>query len=465
MNKENILSELLYSLKDGILKNWYPLVIDEESGGYFSNIGYDWKVLPEQDKMIVTQARHVWTLSKVTPFLGEKIFREYAYHGYRFLKNKMWDNEYDGFYQMRNRAGGMSEYNGYFAEKRMYGNAYGIFALAALYGLTGDNEVLNFAKEAFGWLENNSADKKDNGYFQFLTRKGIPYNKSSEYKTKASDAVEVGYKDQNSSIHLLEAYTELYNVWKSPELYERLKNILFLIRDVITTEKGYLNLFFDDKWNPVSFRNAPEEIRKKNYGLDHVSFGHDYETAFLMLEASHALGLKNDITTLKKAKKMIDHAIENGWDNSNGGFFDEGYYFEENGKSRERDKCEIIKETKVWWAQAEGLNALLLFSKIFPGEKKYYELFLQLWDYIKKYLIDHENGDWYWGSLEKEPFYIAEPKGTIWKGTYHTGRALMNCIKMLADENFELMKTNDEFKKGKGHFDEFIKHWQKVAGI
>ena len=114
MNKENILSELLYSLKDGILKNWYPLILDEESGGYFSNIGYDWKVLPEQDKMIVTQARHVWTLSKVTPFLDEKIFRDYAYHGYRFLKSKMWDNEYGGFYQMRNRAGEMSEYDGYF---------------------------------------------------------------------------------------------------------------------------------------------------------------------------------------------------------------------------------------------------------------------------------------------------------------------------------------------------------------
>jgi mannobiose 2-epimerase len=32
----------------------------------------------------------------------------------------------------------------------------------------------------------------------------------------------------------------------------------------------------------------PQEIREKNYGLDHVSFGHDYETAFLMLEASIA---------------------------------------------------------------------------------------------------------------------------------------------------------------------------------
>lgn len=458
MTNKNIIDELLSSLKDGILKRWYPLVLDKEYGGFFSNISYDWKVHPQQEKMIVTQARHVWSLSKASSFLNEEIFKEQAYHGYEFLKSKMWDDEFGGFYQMRSREGRMSDSEGYFDEKRMYGNAYGIFALAALYELTKDEEVLVFCKDVFKWVEDKFADKKDNGYFQFLTRHGIPFNKNSKYKTKASDAVEVGYKDQNSSIHLLEAYTELFNVWKSPELYERLKNILFLIRDVIATEKGYLNLFFDNKWNPVSFRDVPEKIRKKNYRLDHVSFGHDYETAFLMLEASHALGLKDDITTLKKAKQMIDHAIENGWDRSSAGFFDEGYYFKKDGK------CEIIKDTKVWWAQAEGLNALFLFSKIFPGEKRYYELFLQLWDYVKEYLLDSEYGDWFYGSLEKEPFYKTKPKGTIWKGTYHTSRALMNCVKMLADEDFELMKTNKEFKKQKNNFDEFVEYWRMVGG-
>jgi mannobiose 2-epimerase len=451
-----ILSELLFNLEDNGLKKWYPLAVDKEFGGFFSNISYDWKILPRQEKMIVTQARHIWTASKAAAFLDNEFYKDIAYCGYRFLRKKMWDEEYGGFYQMRSREGELSDCNGYFDEKRVYGNAFAIYGLAALYELTRDDEILQFAKEVFKWIEKHSADKKHNGYFQFLTREGIPFDKESEYKTKASDAAEVGYKDQNSSIHLLEAYTELYNVWKSPELYDRLKNILSLIRDTIVTKKGYLNLFFDYKWNPISFRDAPEDIRKKNYGLEHVSFGHDYETAFLMLEASHILGLKNDTATLTTAKKMIDHAIEFGWDKENGGFFDEGYYFIEEGQ------CEIIKDTKVWWAQAEGLNALLLFSKIFPEEKRYYELFLQQWEYIKKYLIDDKYGDWYWGSLEKEPFYKTEPKGNIWKGTYHTGRALMNCIKMLANEKFPLMKTNEGFRKEKNSFDELIGHWKAL---
>jgi mannobiose 2-epimerase len=457
MTKKNIAKELLINLAEVLLNKWYPLSVDKEYGGFYSNLAFDWNIMPEQDKMIVTQARHIWCLSKAASFLDNEYYKETAYHGFRFLKDALWDEQYGGFFQIRSREGGFSDFNGFMDEKRTYGNAFGVYGLAALHKLTGADEVLALACEAFNWIESHSFDPEYNGYFQFLTREGNPFGKNSNYQTKAVDAVEAGYKDQNSSIHLLEAYTELYNTWKSPAVCEKLNNLLILIRDKMVTEKGYLTLFFDRQLNPVSFREASAEVREKNFGLDHVSFGHDYETAFLMLEASHLLGIRNDVKTLSVAKKMIDHAIDNGWDKINGGFFDEGYYF------RDSTSCEIIKDTKVWWAQAEGLNALLLFSRIFPDEKKYYELFEKMWDYIKFYLVDKEFGDWYWGSLEKEPFYRTEPKGSIWKCTYHNGRALMNCIKMLADENFSLYKTNKKFRKEKKQFDEFINHWKSAA--
>lgn len=460
MNKktesQNIVNELLNNLQIGIIPKWYPLCVDKIYGGYYSNLSYNFEIMPDQDKMIVSQARHIWAASKFAAFFGKEKFKDIANHGFYFLKNKMWDERFGGFYQMRNHAGEVSDYHGFYDEKRTYGNAFAIYGLAALFELTRDEKVLELAKKCFKWIENNAADKVQNGYFQFLTQEGKVFDKKSTHKTKALDSNEVGYKDQNSSIHLLEAYTELYNVWKSTELEARLKNILFLIRDVQTTKDGYLNLFFETDWKSVSFRNASEEIRENNYGLDHVSFGHNYETAFLMLEASYALRIENDIKTLTIAKRMLDHAIENGWDKNTAGFFDEGYYFEENGK------CKIIKDTKVWWAQAEGLNALLLFSKIFPNEKKYYKLFFKQWEYIKKYLIDSQNGDWYWGSLEKEPFYVYEPKSTIWKCTYHTGRALMNCIKMLDDGTLSISKSKG-FIKEKENFNKFISHW-KILG-
>lgn len=460
MNKKtdsnSLVNELLNNLEFGIIPKWYPIVVDKIYGGYYSNLSSIFQIMPDQDKMIVSQARHIWASSKFATFFEKDFFTDIAKHGFEFLKDKMWDEKFGGFYQMRNREGNLSEYHGFFDEKRTYGNAFAIYGLASLYELTKDESVLDFIKKSFFWIEEKAADKNLNGYFQFLTREGNVFDKNSVHKTKASDSNEVGYKDQNSSIHLLEAYTELYNVWKSSEVESRLKNILFLIRDVQTTKDGYLNLFFEYDWKPVSFRNASEEVRENNFGLDHVSFGHNYETAFLMLEASYALGIENDTKTLTVAKRMLDHAIENGWDKNTAGFFDEGYYFEEN------DKCKIIKDTKVWWAQAEGLNALLLFSKIFPKEKKYYKLFLKQWEYIKKYLIDSKNGDWYWGSLEKEPFYVNEPKSTIWKCTYHTGRALMNCIKMLDDGTLTI-SNQKRFLKEKEHFNNFISHWKNLA--
>lgn len=448
--ERSLRSELEQALLDGILRRWYPLVVDREYGGYYTNIRSDWTLPPEQEKMIVTQARHLWTTSKMAAFTDTPaLYEPIARHGYEFLRDVMWDETYGGFYQIRNRQGLASEVNGWRDEKRAYGNAFAIYALAAFYAQTRDPEVLEFAKQAFVWIEDHAFDPRWKGYFEFITREGEPFDRSSTYKTIASDGNELGFKDQNSSIHLLEAYTELYNVWKDERLREQLHGLLILIRDTMVAEIGYLRLFFHPDLSPVSFRDAPDAVREENFGLDHVSFGHDYETAFLMLEASYALGLENDTRTLAVARKMLDHALANGWEQGVGGFVDGGYYFK--GKNR----CSIVKDTKNWWAQAEGLNALLMFSRIYP-KGDYYESFLQQWEYIKRYILDHEKGDWYEGGIDKEPGFKNGPRSHIWKCTYHTCRTLMNCIALLSDAA--------EVRPGVAHkrieMDEFINHWK-----
>jgi mannobiose 2-epimerase len=202
--------------------------------------------------------------------------------------------------------------------------------------------------------------------------------------------------------------------------------MLFLIRDKIVTPKGYLTLFFKPDWTPVSYRDSSRAVLLNHRGLDHVSFGHDVETAYLMLEASHLLGLKNDTATARIAKKMVDHALNNGWDNAVGGFYDEGYYF------KDKPGITIIADTKNWWAQAEGLNTLLMMSDLYPNSpQKYEEHFYKLWDYVQTYLIDHQHGDWYQGGIDKQPNYKLALKGQIWKGTYHNLRSFINCTNRL----------------------------------
>jgi mannobiose 2-epimerase len=450
-----ILDELKKALLDGILRRWYPLVVDRECGGYFTNVTCDWTLPPAQEKMIVTQARHIWTASKVAEFTDESgLYLPIARHGYEFLRDVMWDAEYGGFYQTRGRCGGMSECKGWRDEKRAYGNAFALYGLAALYGQTKDPGVLDLAVRSFHWIEEHAYDPRYGGYFEFLTREGEPFDRESSYKTIADDGNELGFKDQNSSIHLLEAYTELYRVWKDLLLGQRLAELLELIRDTMVHERGYLQLFFQPDWTPVSFKDSPEDVRRANYGLDHVSFGHDYETAFLMLEASHALGLENDTKTLLVARKMLDHALANGWERGVGGFFDGGYYFNGNGR------CTIIYETKNWWAQAEALNALLLFSRICP-ESAYRSYFLKQWEYVKKFIIDHERGDWFEGGLDREPQFRTGPRSHIWKCTYHTSRALMNCIALLS---YARPPGSDEgIDSARKEITEFVGHWNGTA--
>jgi mannobiose 2-epimerase len=409
------------SIQTELLNKWYPQCVDSIYGGFLSTFTYDFKPTGPQDKFIVTQARHTWSTAKASELYPAKpYYLQCSKIGFQFLRDVMWDKTYGGFYNLVDRKG--NDKSNPLAPKEAYGNAFAIYALSAYYKASRDTSALNLVKKAFLWMEAHSHDPVYKGYYQHLQRDGTPVMRDASIPSTS----DIGYKDQNSSIHILEALTELYHVWPDPLVRERLQEMLYLIRDKLVTKKGYLILFFQPDWTPVSFRDSSEASILKHKSLDHVSFGHDIETTYLMLGASHALGLKNDTLTKIIGKRMLDHALKNGWDNKIGGFYDEGYYF------KGRDSITIIFDSKNWWAQAEGLNTLLLMADSYPNDSMhYYDKFKQQWNYIQTYLIDHVNGEWYEEGLDKEPQRKTALKGHIWKASYHNFRALSNCVKRL----------------------------------
>ena len=415
--KELLVDQMEQHLKNEVLDNWYPLAMDTVDGGFLSNFSYDFKPGEKQEKMIVTQSRHIWTNAKAAQkYPDVEHYKTGAKHGFEFLRDKMWDTKNGGFYQLVDKRG--SQIGD--PMKTAYGNAFAIFGLAAYYGESGDESALDLAKETFNWLEEHAHDSVHLGYFQHLDPEGNPIQREATTPSTS----DLGYKDQNSSIHLLEAFTELYQVWPDPLIRKRLEEMLLLIRDNIVTPQGYLTLFLYPDWKPVTFKDSTEAAIMAHHALDHVSFGHDVETGFLMIEASEVLGWENDTVTHQIAKKMVDHALENGWDKNVGGFYDEGYYF--------KSGYSVTHDTKNWWAQAEGLNALLLMAELYPDDPHdYYSKFEKLWEYCDTYLIDHEHGDWYSGGLDKQPELKTAGKGNIWKGIYHHYRSLDHCIERL----------------------------------
>lgn len=408
--------EIRTSLINEVLAPWYPLAVDDEFGGFLSDLDANWLPVGPQRKMVVTQARHVWMTARAAEFLPERRdeFLAMSKQGFEFLSSKMWDDSHGGFYSLVDRDGEfVVGSDGFTQGKTAYGNAFAVYGIAAYADVSGDDAALAFAKKAFRWLDEHFHDGVNGGYYQFVTREG--------------EALRGGWgkypaKDQNSSIHLLEALTELYHVWPDETVGKRLEEMLTIIRDTIVVEPGYLRLFFSEDWTAVSYRDSSEASRSANYEMDHVSFGHDVETAYLMLEATDALGLDRT-ETLRVGKMMIDHSLAYGYDSENGGLIDGSYYL------NDTDDPVVVLPGKAWWPQAEALNSFLIFADLYPDDSHDYDQrFWEMWKYIDENVVDHERGGWYWAGLDVEPERKEFAKGSIWKAAYHDGRALLNVV-------------------------------------
>lgn len=421
--RNELVAEFRVFFQKHSLDPWYPASIDSQFGGYLTRFNHRWEPEDPQMKMLVTQSRLVWTASHASAYVDDpESMVAYARHGYEFLRDYMWDKEHGGFYTLVDRQGNPSTENYGRIIKQSYGNAFAIYALAAYAAASGDRDALKFATETFEWLDGHAYDPVHGGYFNYMERDGTPLTDGLNRTPP---------KDQNSSIHLLEAFTELYHICPNPTVGVRLEELLELIRDTIRVDPGYLTLYSTADWKPVSYRDSTEDVRSRNYRFDHVSFGHDVETAFLLLEASDALALEDDTLTLKYAKQMVDHALATGWDGVNGGFYDGGYYLSDDAEMT------ILRDTKNWWAQAEGLNSLMIMAKLFPDERdKYLEYFMKLWDYIKTHQIDQEYNGWFEWGQDTSPQTRQNLKGNIWKTNYHDGRSMMALIYGFSDNNW-----------------------------
>ena len=415
-DREALSTEVKQSLENDLLKVWYPRVVDLEDGGYLTDFDADWNPIGPQDKMIVTQARHVWTSSQLLQFFPEeKYLRVVADQGFLFLRDHMWDSEHGGFYWLVDKQGNPIEDRNSGMCKRAYGNAFGIYGLTAYYEVTGNAEALELAKKTFLWLEKVSYDEEFGGYYNFINPDG----------TVVQDSFGRSFpKGQNSSIHLLEALTKLYQCWKDPLLKKRLIELDDLIRNRLIDERGFVKLYFYKDWTHHSLADYSEKEYREYVLLDHVSFGHDVEIAYLLLETQDVLGKPDDRDTLLLGKKMLDHALDHGWDDENPSIYDAGRY--------QHGVCSIVLESKAWWAEAELLNTLVIMANHFPDDPRdYFAKACQVWNYINTYLIDHERGGWYEEGLDTRPESAADRKAHMWKGAYHDNRAMMNVYRNL----------------------------------
>ena len=374
----------------------------QPGGGFHENYSLDWTRTAGNNKSIVYQSRLTWTSAEAARRFPAQadLYLAMTRRGAACLADKLWDKTGGGFYWQVNTHGQPTS-----DTKEMYGQSFGIYALAASYQASKDQATLDLAKKAFQWLEEHAHDTLNRGYVESIGADGKPATRGGASAVGAG----AGQKSMNTSIHLLEALTGLYAVWPDPLLRTRVQEMLEICRDKIYSEPGYLIQFLSADWKPA---RSPD------------SFGHDVEAGFLLVEAAEALG-QVDPRAWTVARRLVDHAMQYGWDNRLGGLYDTG------AMNAQGVVTGGLRTEKIWWVEAEHLNALLLLHEHWGKETtRYWDAFVKEWNWITRYQIDHTHGGW-WPTVEADGTPASRAKADMWTECYHQARAMLTVSERL----------------------------------
>lgn len=391
-------AEVLKQLKNeinlelnNILNYWSNTTVDKENGGFYGRITGKDQLVATFDKGVILNTRILWTFSSAFRLIGKKEYLTVATRAKDYLINHFWDKKSAGVYWMLDFKG-----NAVNKKKQIYAQAFAIYALSEYYRVTGDCEALDYAIWLFEQIEQHSYDPENHGYFEAYSE---DWKLLEDLRLSEKDANEK--KTMNTHLHVLEAYTSLFRLWKNEKLKNQLRNLIeIFLEKIINHQKSSFDLFFDEDWNAKS---------------KETSFGHDIEGSWLLYEAAEVLGNEE---LLKKVEditiKMADQVAKNGID-TDGALVNEG----EHGK--------VIDYDKHWWPQAEGIVGFVNAWQL-TNDPKYILNALNIWNFTKDKIIDNKNGEWHFRVNREGLPYLEEDKVGPWKCPYHNGRACMEII-------------------------------------
>ena len=388
-------SEAREHLFSHILPFWIGPAVDHERGGWMAWLANDLKPDRAKPKGLIVHARILWTFSAVYRIRAETLYREMAERAFDYLMSRFWDPDLGGaFWQLNDRGERLDD------SKKIYGQAFCIFALAEFHHAFGSPAALDRARQVFRLIEQYARDNRQGGYVEVCRRDWS--EAGPEARLSEKDLSEK--KSMNNHLHLLEAYTNLHRVWKDPLLTERLRELveLFLTR-ILDTRTQHFHHFFDEQWR----------VRSDSY-----TFGHDIEGSWLLCEAADELG---DAQLLGRVRSVAAAMAEVVW--SEGVDADGGLCYE--GRAGR-----VIDAGKECWPQAEAVVGFLNAWQL-SGEVKFFEAAHRVWRYAQAHLVDRAHGEWFWRVNEDGKPDQRLPKVSEWKGPYHISRACLETLKRL----------------------------------
>ncbi|NWJ51594.1 MAG: AGE family epimerase/isomerase [Bacteroidetes bacterium] len=376
---------------DSILTYWINRTIDNTNGGFVGRIDENEDIDHNSSKGLVLNSRLLWTFSAAYNQTKNEIYLHLAYRAYSFITIHFKDVEFGGVYWTVDADGKPLD-----KRKQIYGLAFCQYGLTEFYKATKNDKAKEFAIDLFNIIEKYSFDNINLGYFEAFTQ---DWKEIDDLRLSKKDDNEK--KTMNTHLHVIESYANLYKIWPNPKVKIQIQNLLKVFHNyIINLETNHLNLFFDENWTIKS---------------DLVSYGHDIEAAWLLLEAAEVISDHRWIEIFKQISINITEAALTGLD-KNGGLWYE--YL---------PAKDLLVTEKHWWPQAEAMVGLFNAYQI-THNNKYLTLSLQTWSFVKKHIKDNKFGEWIWGvEADNSPMKNQDKVG-FWKCPYHNSRACIEIV-------------------------------------
>lgn len=382
-----MVTEIRKELTEHIIPFWDSLE-DKEYGGFYGFMDNDLKLDKGAVKGVILHSRILWFYSNCYLTLKDEKCLEKAKGCYEFMAKNCVDHENGGVFWAVNADGSVAD-----DMKHTYCQAFFIYALASYYDASGDKSALDLAMDVFRTVEEKCTDEV--AYLEAMSR---------TWELVENDALSenglMADKTMNTTLHLLEAYTELYRVHKDEKVLERLKFQTRIFLDkIFYKEDDRLLVFFDKNLDVIG---------------DIHSYGHDIEATWLLDRACDVMGDKELSAEVAAMNEKIVANIKK-------------LAYRDGSLLNERDKTEI-NTWRIWWVQAEAVvgftNAAMRYNK-----PEYKEIAENIWNYIKNNLVDkREGGEWFSQLDENGKPADFKPVVDPWKCPYHNGRMCLEII-------------------------------------
>jgi len=170
---------------------------------------------------------------------------------------------------------------------------------------------------------------------------------------------------------------------------------------IINPKNNHFHLFFDADWSVQSTA---------------ISYGHDIEGSWLLWEAAEIIHDTQLMEAIKPTLIDMARAVGEAAIDSSGGL-----YYESDGSHWDKNFH--------WWPQSEAVVGFYNAWQL-TGDPQFLNWSKGTWNFIKKYQVDHMNGEWH---SVIGPDFKAKPAAKVspWKCPYHNGRMCIEMIKRI----------------------------------